>query len=245
MRRRAKGRIPRFLISLLLLSSLWTSIREILGELSRSPFLRIKEVRVSGNRAVRGDEILRRAGISKGDGIFDVSLERAYKGIMGISRIKRASLKRPIPTRVEIRVEERSPVALVRWGDGRIYEVDEDGVLMELLTVPRAHVPDLPIIRGSISSGGMASSIKEGVRAIKEMYDVSPSFASRISELEITDRGLLSLNMDFGNCKVLIRPGDIRRSVLRAEKLLEGIEDIELLDLTEEGRAIIKRRIRK
>lgn len=242
MRRRArkKGRILRFLISLLLLFSLWMSLREIWVELSNSSFLRIKEVRVRGNRVIGSDEILRMAGISKGDSTFDVSLERAYRGIMGISRIKRAYLMRPIPTRVEIRVEERTPVALVRWKDGRIYEVDEDGILMELLTLPGAHVPDLPIIR--VSSGEMARSIKDGVRAIKEIYDVSPSFASRISELEITDRGLLSLNMGLEKCEVLINPGDIKRSVLRAEKLIEGIEDIELLDLTKEGRAIIKRR---
>jgi cell division septal protein FtsQ len=253
VRARAKGRrgvrriswrvsIPRFFIILLLLLSIRTS----LGELSSSSPLRISSVEVYGNRFVKADEIVRKAGIFPGDNALEVSLEKAYKGIMEISRIRRAWVSRAIPTKVRIKVEERVPIALVKWKGGIVYEVDREGVLMKLSPPSEGSIPDLPIISWRGRSGEPpARLIKDGVKALEEISSASPSFASRISEVDVSDPDVLSVRTMWEDCKILMDPKEIRRSVVRAERLLSLIGDVELLDLTHEDRAIVKRKAGK
>jgi cell division protein FtsQ len=105
---------------------------------------------LSGNQFVTREEIADqlglpvRAGSAHGGKLFRMSLESTRQQLELIPWVRSATVVRLFPNRLQIRIEERKPVAFANV-DGIVRLVDEDGVLM----VKRGSATfDFPVITG-------------------------------------------------------------------------------------------------
>lgn len=97
----------------------------------------ITEIAVESTGVLAPQVVTRFAGVAVGQNIFAVDLEEAQRNLEMISLVRRAEVRRVLPGKLVIRVEERVPVAQVqaasREGDGGLFYIDRSGVVIKPL----------------------------------------------------------------------------------------------------------------
>ncbi len=95
-----------------------------------APYFEVKEIVVQGNGRLSNDQILRWANVPLKRSIFAVNIKEISRAIASKSQIKRVEIRRIIPAKVLIVVEERLPFACLSRGK-ELFEVGDDGVIIK------------------------------------------------------------------------------------------------------------------
>jgi len=140
----------------------------VLGVL-RSPLLEVRHVDVTGDQHTPRAEILRAAGLSSGGVLMiDAGSRRAVRAVEALPWVARVSFARRWPWTLLVRVQERSPVALVQAG--LVTDVvDVTGRVLEVVPAG-GRAPALPLVLGA---AGAAPG-----------HDVSPAAPSTEQDLD-------------------------------------------------------------
>jgi len=143
LRRPAQG-----LLIVLLLAALWLWWPTVAGMVrekmkAKGSFL-VKELVVDGNRRTSREEIIRALGFASRQLIFTSDLEKIHARVEALPFVREARIRRRWPDRLEIRIREYRPVALLYLD--RLYMVDEQGKV--LAPVPENESLDYPLING-------------------------------------------------------------------------------------------------
>lgn len=186
--------------------------------LSGVPAFRVEEVEVVGARYVPPDEIARLAAVEEGASVWDdpgpwEARVREHP-LVRDARIRRAGLHR-----VEIRVDEREPVALAAVPE--VVPVSAEAAVLPL--DPAESALDLPLVTGpgrvveGRLRGGLAGELLEVLARLRR-HD--PGFVEQISELRPL-RG--------GNVEILLRGGaPAGRILLPISDPLRALRRVEL-----------------
>jgi cell division protein FtsQ len=182
--------------------------------------LTVREVYASGNRIVSTAELVRLANVPRGGRMADVDLGAARNRVLKNAFVRQASVHRDLPDRIEIRVEEREPVAAL--ANERLMYVDANGVVLP--PVRSDYLFDLPVITGAPAlepcTAGKAvthPAIKEALLLIRAAHSLNESAYRRISEVHILPGGDLMLyTAEFG-VPVLVGRGDLVSKLVRLE----------------------------
>ena len=239
----ARRRVVRGLgaVAVLSLMAYWTP-----DLLSRFPFLQIETIVVQGNRHLSNGEVLALVGQLRGENILQADLEANHTRLLTSGWVKDATLRRLLPSTIEVMVEERTPVGLGRFA-GRLYLIDEVGTVID------EHGPafsefDLPIIDGLATSPGPDVEVdgartQLAARLITEL-EARPDLAARVSQIDVRDSydAVVLLSDD----PTLIHLG-YERFVERLQAYLElapalhaRVPDIDYVDLRFEHRIYVR-----
>ncbi|MDX1762689.1 MAG: FtsQ-type POTRA domain-containing protein [bacterium] len=135
------GRLTtRILMVVLILGG---SIVTVHGMLT-SPFFMVKELTIKGNNHLP-EEVVRRFEGRLLRSIFLINLVGVREELMGEPFIKDVFIRRELPDRVFIQIEERKPFAVLRTSAGTEL-IDREGVILETLTPEEGR--SLPVISG-------------------------------------------------------------------------------------------------
>lgn len=108
-----------------------------------SEHLRLKEIRITGNRVLSTEEINGLLKLRPGENILKINLGSAVERLRVHPRVRKVSIKRVLPWSIYIKIEERRAVSLVDYNSA-LYFADSDGVI-----IGRADKEErLPIIYG-------------------------------------------------------------------------------------------------
>lgn len=117
------GKIKIYFLIFFLLSTIIFII------LFKTNFFEIKQIFVSGNRAVSSDEVVSYSGIQIGDNIFKIKLSEAKEKIIKNPFIKDVSIDRKLPNKLTIDVMERKKLAAMLYM-GMYFIIDKDCVIL-------------------------------------------------------------------------------------------------------------------
>ncbi len=135
-------------LRLLLLSALGVGLGlgayQVAVFLRTSAYLSVRRIEVNGTSHTSMEELLQATGLRSGANIFSVDLDLARRRLQGHPWVKRASVKRVVPDRIVVEIEEQRPAALVSL-EG-LYLVNPEGEVFKRLQPGEAI--DLPIITG-------------------------------------------------------------------------------------------------
>jgi cell division protein FtsQ len=156
---------------LLLLGALaWVGL-QLDGWASTSPRLALRTVRVQGLHRATEHELLRLAGVAPGTNLWSLDASTVAQ-TMGLHPwVRTVEVTRSLPDTLQLRVEERTPVALASLGD--LYVVDADGAPFK--RVSAAEALDLPLLTGLTREAaekdpaGTAARLREGL-AVADAY---------------------------------------------------------------------------
>src|ERR1700685_128689 len=101
-------------------------------------------IEVTGMQNVTKSQIMEVMGADIGRNIFFVPLSQQKAQLEQIPWVESASVMRFVPNRLQVQIQERTPVAFARVGP-RIFLIDAGGTLMEL---PPKHRYSFPVILG-------------------------------------------------------------------------------------------------
>lgn len=151
--------------------------------------LRVAQITVRGNARLSTGEVLAVVGGLRGQNILLADLDGQRARLLGSAWVASASLRRVLPSTVEIEITERVPMGLGRLGS-RLYLVDAGGVLIDEYG-PQYAEYDLPIIDG-LSRPGDAPGTADGPRValaarVMGALRTRPDLAQRVSQIDVTD----------------------------------------------------------
>jgi cell division septal protein FtsQ len=247
-RRRSAEARQRLLRGLGVLAAVSLSVYWTPKLVRQSALIQIGTISVEGNQRLAVGEVLALLEDLRGQNILLADLDAARARLLTSGWVRSATLRRLLPSTIEIRIEERTPIGLGRF-DGRLYLVDGEGTVIDEFRPAFADI-DLPIIDGLVPDDTRGLTV-DGARAelaadLINALEVRPGLAARVSQVDVWDPydAIVLLNDD----PTLIHLGH-ERFVQRLEEYLElvpalrtRVPHIDYVDMRFEHRVYVRPR---
>jgi cell division septal protein FtsQ len=155
-----------------------------------SEMLRVKQLVVRGTvRLSVGDVEALVDGI-RGERIFTIDFEQYRRRLMDSPWVESVTLWRVLPSTVEVRVVERSPLVIARVGQ-QLYLVDAHGVIIDEYG-PQYREFDLPIVDGLISTAQEGGPLVEPERLrlvdrLLAAFGAQTALRERLSQVDVSN----------------------------------------------------------
>lgn len=211
-----------------------------------SEWFRVGRVTVRGNVRASTIEIQSLIRDIKGEHILLVDLDDFRRRVTASPWVADATMRRLLPSTIEVRVAERTPIAIARVHE-RLYLLDEHGVLVDEFG-PEHQEFDLPIVDGLVrqAEGGAAvdASRAELSRRFFAALRADDSPRRRISQVDVSDAADVVVLLEGDT--VLVRLGDdrfaerLRTYQELAPALRQQLQEIDYVDMRFDARVYVK-----
>lgn len=215
----------------------WTSIIALIVGgmifLTTTPIFNIKNIKIVGNNQVTYDQILSLSELSKDTNIFKNSKSNIEKNIKRNTYINNVTIKRRLPDTIEITVEEKQKMFMLKFVNGYAY-IDNQGYILEIVNKKT----DLPILKGystsedEISEGNRLCSddlekLENSIKIMQAVKEVGIEY--KITNIDIANKKEYSLYIESQKKKIYL--GDASnltdkmlyaKAILESEKKNEG-----------------------
>lgn len=211
-----------------------------------APTLRVSRVQVRGNERLSTGEVLAIVQGLQGDSTLTVDLDGWRRRLLASPWVHEASLRRVLPSRVDIDIRERRPMGIARL-EGVLYLVDPHGIIIDEYGPQYADL-DLPIVDGLAGSPDDAGAVDEtrarrAARVI-EALNTRPELAARVSQIDVSDPDDAVVMLE--NDTALLRLGDdafverLQNYLDLRTALRERIAQIDYVDLRFDERLYVR-----
>lgn len=156
---------------------------------SQTSLLRVDTIVVDGNRYLSSGEVLALMDGLRGANLVTADLERHRDRLLTSGWVATVTLRRVLPSTVEVTVEERHPIGLGRFG-AELYLVDATGTVIDEYG-PRFASFRLPIIDGLMPPGEQGVVVDQGRGRLAARLLVAlrprPDLSERVSQIDVSD----------------------------------------------------------
>lgn len=175
--------------------------------------LQVHRVEVSGNEVLTDDAVLQVAQVPTGEQLALVDLERAGNRVGALAEVLSVDVVRNWPDAVEIRVVERTAVAVVELG-GRLRGLDAEGVVFrDFERVP----PGTPRVRATSTTD--SDALREAAAVVASLPE---DLVTRVDHVEVETMDQITLVLRNGR-RVLW--GSAEDSEQKAQVLMVLLEE--------------------
>ena len=241
--RLASGRVRTVAAALVIGLSVYAGYRAVAVVVGLEVF-HIDRINVRGNHRLSNGEVLAMLQDLRGRSVLSVDLSEWRRTLMSSPWVADASLRRTLPSTVDVAILERAPLGIGRI-NGSLYLVDDRGAVIDEYGPNYADL-DLPIIDGLSTAPGDASSDVYRAMLARRLLDALRvrNMASQISQIDVSDsrNAVVLLEGD----PTLIRLGN-ERFVERlqsyhelAPALREQVPTIDYVDLRFDERVYVR-----
>jgi len=204
----------------------------------------VRRITVQGNHQLSSGEVLSALDGLRGRSILEVDLEQWRRALLNSPWVADASLRRTLPSTVEVTILERAPMGIGRI-NGSLFLVDDRGIVIDDYGPGYADL-DLPIIDGLSSVPGDENSDVYRAMLARRLFDALRvrNMAAQVSQIDVSDarNAVVLLEGD----PTFIQLGD-QRFVERlqsyfelAPALRERVPAIDYVDLRFDDRVYVK-----
>jgi len=209
--------------------------------------LEIEKITVRGNQRLAKGEVLAILSGLRGENLVWTDLDLWRKRLMASPWVRDASLRRSLPSTIDVVVSERLPIGIGRI-HADLYLVDERGVVIDQYGPQYADL-DLPIIDGlsaapkgggSLTDEGRADLAARVIAAVK----AKPSVARRLSQVDVSD--LHNASVILSDDPAVIQLGEeqflarLQAYLDLAPTLRDRVADIDYVDLRFDDRIYVR-----
>lgn len=227
----------------------WPHIRRLGDELRDAllnhPYFSVQEIQVRGGAKVGGSEIVAMAGMSQGMNIWKVEPEVIERKIAKHPWVKRVLVRRELPRRVVIDVEEREAKGIVVLG--KLYYVDADGSVFT--EVEQGEKVNFPLLTGLQQADllSQAHATRQKIREALKLGEMIAALSLTLSEIHFPAQGGVVLYPMAYPVALRMGWGDWQAKLERLERVLSMWQGREtrLASLDLSFRAQVVARIRK
>jgi cell division protein FtsQ len=215
----------------------------------RAQMFSINRVVVRGNTHLSTGEVLAIVDGLRGGSLFAVDLETYRAKLLGSRWVADATMRRVLPSTIDLRIVERVPMAVGRLGD-QLYLVDPAGVIIDEYG-PQYVQYDLPIVDGLVSTPSAGSPVVDPERArlaarFVDALAAAPALRAHIAQINVSNPHNLVALIDQDPALLYVGDTDfvarLQRYLEMAPTLKEQITDIDYVDLRFEERIPVNRK---
>lgn len=212
-----------------------TGLVVVLGVLAcaLSPIFVLRTINVNGCRYVQPEEVIRIAGIKTGENLFQLQTDEIRRTLEKDLRIDQAIVQRSFPSQLNIDINERVPLALIKCEYGYL-EAGKDGMILNAhRTLQQMPVPMISgVSLADLFVGDVIAdeNIKKVLTFLSMLQDDSIQLLSEINIANPQDVLLYagSVQIRLGTLEQLSDKVDVTASVLR--ELQQTKHPIEYVD---------------
>lgn len=214
---------------------------------SDAPSLHVSQINVRGNQHLARGEVMALLAGLEGQHLLQIDLETWRRRVLGSPWVEHATLRRVLPSTVEVVIRERLPIALGRIR-GDLYLVDEHGRVIDEFGPNYAQF-DLPIVDGLADQAAAGEPIADPARAglaasLLRALEGQPALMKRVSQIDVASAhdAVVLLDQD----PALVHVGDeqfverLQRYLELYEALHARVPDIEYVDLRFDDRIYVR-----
>jgi len=159
-------------------------------QVAQARALHVDRIAVRGNQRLSTGEVLVLLEGLRGQHLLALDLDRWRQRVMASPWVGHASLRRVLPSTVEVTLSERQPMAIGRIA-ADLYLIDADGHVIDEYGPEYAQF-DLPIIDGlSASPDGSGAAVDEGRADLANRLIASvgrrPGMLRRLSQIDVSN----------------------------------------------------------
>lgn len=217
------------------------------------PMFNLAQIDIRGDHKISEKEILGKSGIRLGTNIFRMDLASIHQFIRKDKRIKDVWVKRILPNKMLIEVEEKKPALWINLPGG-LYGLSEDQEIIPLEKEDFEH--DLPIVTGFTSSSLLDKQnpkpyerwanmkVKLALDFYKALLEVDSSIMKNISEISLSEEDDLVLWLIPFGTQVNMGKGEFKKKLKRIQAVLYYEKEPEYLvglDLRFKDRVVVKK----
>lgn len=100
---------------------------------TKTSFFHISNIEVFGNEQISDDKLILASGVTTGENIFKINLKSAKENIKLHPYTKNVKVKRKLPNKIAIHIEERKEAAVIVHIGSYIY-IDDEGIILNILS---------------------------------------------------------------------------------------------------------------
>lgn len=211
-----------------------------------SDYFQVESVRVENAERVSVEEVIGLSDIAIGSSIFDLNLEMIGKRIEENPWVRTARIERIFPRDVVIRLEERSPRAIINLG--YLYYLDEAGDVFKMLNA--GDRLDHPVITGIDRQDFLdqpeltRNRLRLALALIDELAERRRFSLDAVSELHLCREEGISLYTYLDGVPILLGEGAYAEKLNRLEYIYKELEPrlpaLKYIDLKVPDRVIVK-----
>jgi len=188
--------------------------------------LRIKQIKIDGNRIVGENEIIQLTQIQMNALLYKVDLTAIQRNVMSHHYIKDAVVERNLPNSIHIQVAERVPIAIVNRPE-TMY-LDESGMVLPRSISHRLF--DLPMISGISENIPLAlgsiirqPDVIEALQLLATMKTVNRPMYHNVSEVQVRNGGDIVIYSTEGGVPIIFGRGEIPSKLVRLETFWNNV----------------------
>lgn len=209
--------------------------------------LQIGHMVVRGHSRLSTGEVLALVEGLRGQNILAVDLEAWQEKLLSSPWVESATIRRVLPSTLEISVHERRPMGIGRLGTA-IYLIDPKGVIIDEYGPAYADI-DLPIIDGVGAPPHDGGSIVDVARAefaarVIAALSARPELAKRVSQIDVSDLHDAVVILDGDPALLRLGDGDfvarLQQYIDLAPALHERLDGIDYVDLRFDERLYVR-----
>ena len=184
---------------------------------------------VRGNRVLTEDEILELSGAVMGSNLLDVRISLLEEAVAASPRVERAQVRRVLPDRVVVTLDEKRPAALVLVGANDVLEVTDDGAVLP--AAAQTASVDLPVITGAVGNvepgiAELSPELEGALALLRRAREVSEGLWMDISEVRIAPGSGLVIYTVADGAEIRVGSGALgSRDLERLWRVLTDIRD--------------------
>ena len=215
----------------------------------RAQVFSINRIVVRGNARLSTGEIMAIVDGLRGGSLLSANLETYRAKLLDSPWVATATLRRVLPSTIDLRIVERVPMAIGRLGT-QLYLVDASGVIIDEYGPQYAQF-DVPIVDGLVQTPSAATPVVDPERArlaarFIEALSAAPALRQHVSQIDVSNAHNLVVLIDQDPAQLYVGDRDfvarLQRYLDMASTLKEQISDIDYVDLRFEERIPVNRR---
>jgi cell division protein FtsQ len=213
------------------------------------PQLRVQHLVLKGAQKLSPGELEALLDGLRGDHILTANLDAYRARLMQSPWVAGASLRRVLPSTVEVAIVERRPMGLARI-DGRLFLIDDTGIVIEEHGAHHAQY-DLPIVDGLQGDARKTGFLIDPARAalaarVIAATSADPQVGPRVSQVDVSDAHNAVVLLDGD--RALLHVGEsafverLKSYLTLAPTLRERLDEIDYVDLRFDERIYVRPR---
>jgi cell division protein FtsQ len=211
-----------------------------------SDLFHVDRVLVKGCHKLEKQQVIALSDIHLGVNTFDLDLELIGQQVEANPWVRNAGVKRIFPSRIEISLNERKPVAIINLG--LLYYVDERGDVFKVLD--GSDDLNYPIITGFSyaqvegDDPAFTNELQQVVKLIANLKQRQVMNLQQISEIHRDDSGSLALFTLDNAVKITLGRNDFMKKLNRLEKIYAKLRPqfkvLDYIDLSVDEKVIVR-----
>ena len=215
--------------------------------LRAAPRLRVATITIHGNSRLSNGEVEALLDGVRGENILLADLDRYRLRLMSSQWVAGATIRRVLPSTVDVVVVERTPIAIARLGQA-LYLVDGRGVIIDEFG-PQYREFDLPVVDGLVTTPARGTPTADPARAqlVERVFEdlrARPDLRQRVSQIDVSDARDVVVLLDTDATLVHLGNGRfaerLKTYVELGPTLQERLPNIDYVDMRYDERVYVR-----